>query len=1054
MSIYNTTVNKPISTLMVFIAILVLGIASYIQLPVDQYPKMDPPYITVMATYPGANASDIEENVTKILENQLNSVDNLKELTSTSYDNLAVVALEFEWEVNLDEASNDVRDAVDKAMQALPDGIDRPTIMRFNTSMMPILIYAVTADASYPGIDKILDDKLVTRLNRVDGVASVIVAGAPERVVYVDLDPNQLDAYNLTLEQIGNKILAENRDISAGSVKMGEMDYTLRIEGEFEESDQIKNLVLGTQNNKTIYLHDVARVRDTIKDITLEQIINRGNGGVLMVTKQTDANAVAVAKEAKEQLEVALKELPSDIHFQIISDNSDFIVKSINNLQQTLMYALIFVVLVVFLFLGRWRATFIIALTIPISLIVAFIYLFATGESLNVISLSSLSIAIGMVVDDAIVVLENITKHVDRGSRPREAAKYGTNEVWLSVIVTTLVTVAVFFPLTLVTGMTGILFKQLGWIVCITVCTSTVTAISLTPMLCSQLMKVQEKPKDGKFSFYNFVSTLLDRLDSAYEKLIRWVLCHKTVVICSMFFLFFGSCGLMRFIKTDFMPQNDQNYMNVYAKMQSGQRVEVTKEVALQIDSVMRAEIPEIRIINLSYGSEEEASFASMMNSTGNNILNMRVRVVDIKERDRSVFEIADQVRGILKRFPDVLQYTVSTSNGGSMGGNSVDVEIMGHDFNVTTRLAHEIAQKARQIPGAEDIKISRDEDKSELQVVLDPDKLARHGLTTSEVGSYLRNRIYGFRNSKFKENGEEYDIIVRLDEKYRSSLTEVENILITDNRGQKVRLKELGEIKEYFSPPNIERKSKQRLLKVSITPAAGIALGDIAQATQQMLDGLEDVPQEVSLYIGGRYEDQQESFSSLIMLLLLSLMLVYIVMAAQFESFKMPFIIMLSIPFAFTGVILALLLSNTTLSIVAALGAIMLVGIVTKNGIVLIDFINLMRERGIRLYDAIAQACRSRLRPVLMTSLTTILGMVPMAFSVGEGAETWRPMGIAVIGGMIFSTIITMIIVPAVYASMDKSGSRNKNKALEKQFKFMSDFDPERDLPRKNREE
>ena len=443
-----------------------------------------------------------------------------------------------------------------------------------------------------------------------------------------------------------------------------------------------------------------------------------------------------------------------------------------------------------------------------------------------------------------------------------------------------------------------------------------------------------------------------------------------------------------------------------------------------------------------------------MMNSTGNNILNMRVRVVDLKDRERSVFQIADQVRGILKRFPDVLQYTVSTSNGGSMGGNSVDIEIMGHDFNVTTRLAHEIAQKARQIPGAEDIKISRDEDKSELQVVLDPDKLARHGLTTSEVGSYLRNRIYGFRNSKFKENGEEYDIIVRLDEKYRSSLTEVENILITDNRGQKVRLKELGEIKEYFSPPNIERKSKQRLLKVSITPAAGVSLGEIAQASQQVIDGLEDVPQEVSLYIGGNYEDQQESFSSLIMLLLLSLMLVYIVMAAQFESFKMPFIIMLSIPFAFTGVILALLLTNTTLSIVAALGAIMLVGIVTKNGIVLIDFINLMRERGIRLYDAIAQACRSRLRPVLMTSLTTILGMVPMAFSMGEGSETWRPMGIAVIGGMIFSTIITMLIVPAVYAAMDKSGSRNKNKALEKQFKFMSDFDPERDLPRKRLED
>jgi len=1048
MSIYNTAVNKPISTLMVFLAILVLGVFSYVQLPVDQYPKMDPPYITVMATYPGANASDIEENVTKILEDQLNSVDDLKELTSTSYDNLAVVSLEFEWEANLDEASNDVRDAVDKAMQNLPDDIDRPTIMRFNTSMMPILIYAVTAKESYPGLDKILDDKLVTRLNRVDGVASVTLAGAPERVVYVEIDPNKMDAYNLNLEQIGNTILAENKDVPSGNVKMGLSDYTFRVEGEFEESEEIKNIVLGTRNNKTIFLHDIATVRDTLKDITLEQTINRGRGGVLLVTKQTDANAVAIAKEVKKELAAAQKELPTDINFEIIVDNSDFIVKSINNLQDTLMYALIFVVLVVFLFLGRWRATFIIALTIPISLIVAFIYLFATGESLNVISLSSLSIAIGMVVDDAIVVLENITKHIDRGSRPREAAKYGTNEVWLSVIVTTLVTVAVFFPLTLVTGMTGILFKQLGWIVCITVCTSTATAISLTPMLCSQLLKIQEAQKSGKFSFYHFVTKTLDGLDNWYEHLVRWSLKHKTFIICCMFGVFLGSCSMMKLIKTDFMPQNDQGSMSVYVKMQTGQRVEESKRVALEIDSVMRAEIPELTIINLSYGSEEEASFASMMNSTGNNILNMRVRVKDLKERDRSIFEIADQLRGILKRFPDVLEYTVSTSSN-SMSSNTVDIEIMGHEFDMTTRLANEIANKAREIPGAEDIKISRDNDKPELRLFLNKDKLAQHALTTSEVGQALRNRIYGYRNSKFKEDGEEYDIIVRFEEKYRSSITELENILITDGKGEKVRLKELGEIREYYSPPNIERKSKQRMLKVSITPAAGVAMGEIAMQAQKLIDNMDDIPQEVSIYIGGGYEDQQESFGSLIILLLLSLMLVYIVMAAQFESFKMPFIIMLAIPFAFTGVILALLLTNTTLSVIAALGAIMLVGIVTKNGIVLIDFINLMRERGIRLYDAIAQACRSRLRPVLMTSLTTILGMVPMALSVGEGSETWRPMGVAVIGGMVFSTLITLVIVPVVYAAMDKSGSRNKKKALAKQFKFMSDFDPERDLPK-----
>ena len=1048
MSIFATAVNKPISTLMIFTAVLVLGIASYLNLPVDQYPKMDPPYITVMATYPGANAADIEENVTKILEDQLNSVDDLKEITSTSYDNLSVISLEFEWEVNLDEASNDVRDAVDKSMQKLPDNIDRPTIMRFNTSMMPILIYAVTAKESYSGLDKIIEDKLINRLNRVDGVASATLAGAPERVVYVDLDPNKLDAYHLTVEQIGNKILAENMDVASGSVKIGQMDYSLRVEGEFEESAQIKDIVLGTLNNRTIYLHDVAAVRDTIKDITLEQTINRGDGGVLLITKQTDANAVAVAKEAKKQLEIAQKEMPADIHFQIIVDNSDFIVKSINNLQETLLYALLFVVLVVFLFLGRWRATFIVALTIPISLIVAFIYLFATGESLNVISLSSLSIAIGMVVDDAIVVLENVTKHIDRGSRPREAAKYGTNEVWLSVIVTTLVTVAVFFPLTLVTGMTGILFRQLGWIVCITVCTSTATAISLTPMLCSQLLKIQDKAKMKKFSFYAMSSRALDKLDAFYERLINWVLRHKSVTICAMLALFFGSMYLVRFVKTDFMPQNDQNSLNAYVKMQSGQRVEETKRVALQIDSAIRANVPEITVMNLSYGSEEEASYASLMNSTGNNILNMRIRTVERKDRDRSVFQMADQIRGILKSFPDVLEYTVSSSSGGFGGSsNSVDVEITGHDFNTTGMLAQYISRQALEIPGVGDVKISRDDDKSELQIILDQDKLAQHNLTTSQVGMYLRNRVYGFRNSKFKEDGEEYDIIVRLDEKFRSSITDIENFLIPDGNGQKIRLKELGSIREYYSPPNIERKSKQRYLKVSISPAAGVPIGQIAIYAQQIIDGIEDVPSDVSFYLGGSYEDQQESFSSLTMLLLLSLMLVYVVMAAQFESFKMPFIIMMAIPFAFTGVVLALLMTNTPLSIVAALGAVLLVGIVTKNGIVLIDFINLLRERGLPLYEAIAQACRSRLRPVLMTSLTTILGMVPMALSQGDGSETWRPMGVAVIGGMIFSTLITLIIVPAIYAATNKSGNRNKQKSISKIYTFMQGFDP-KELP------
>lgn len=1049
MSIFESAVEKPISTLMIFMAVVVIGVFSYIKLPVDQYPKMDPPYITVMATYPGANATDIEQNITKILENNLNSVDDLKEMTSTSYDNLAVITLEFEWGINLDNASNDVRDAVDKSMSSLPDGIDRPTIMRMSTSMMPILVYAVTADQSFGGLYKILEDKLVVQLNRVDGCASAFVAGLPERVVYVDLDPNKLDAYGLSIESIGNKIMAENMDISSGNVKVGIDDYSLRVEGEFDESEQIKNISIPLAGGNTIKLSDIANVRDTLRDITLEQKVQRGKGGILLVTKQSDANAVAVAQEANAIIEETLEELPSDIKFTMINDSSDFITKAIRNLEKTLAYALLSVVLVVFLFLGRWRSTFIIGMTIPISLIVAFIYLLASDGSLNTITLMSLSIAIGMVVDDAIVVLENITKHVERGSRPREAAKYGTNEVWTSVIVTTLVTIAVFFPLTLIPGIMGIFFKPLGWIICISVTTSTLTAISFTPMLCSKFLKNRNAADEEKagFSFYAWSNHTFGKLDAWYEKIIRKVLVHKKKTIALMTLIFVVSMIGAKFVSTEFFPQNDTNSLSVYAKMQQGQRVEVTREIALKVDSLIREVVgDDLKTLTVSYGTEETASFASMMNTTGNNVMNMRMRAVDVKDRDLSIFQIGDNIRNILKEIPEILEYTVSFGNNGATG-NTVDIEIIGHDFQTTTNYAQYIAQKMREVKGAEDVLISRGDDKAELQIHLDSEKLARHGLTTAGVGSSLRNKIYGFRQSKFKEDGEEYDIIVRLEEQYRSTITDVENFIITDGYGQKIRANELGEIHEGFSPPSIQRKSKQRYLKVSVTPADGYKLSDIADAAKLILK--DDIqPEGVTYYIGGAYEDQQDSFKALALLMALALLLVYIVMAAEFESFLSPFIIMLAIPFAFSGVVIALLMTGAPLSVVAALGAVMLIGIVTKNGIVLIDYINLMRERGYELNEAIALSCRSRLRPVLMTSFTTILGMLPMAIDHSEGAETWRPMGISVIGGMVFSTIITMIIVPAAYAASNKRGNRKKDVEEKKSYHFMDDFDAERDLP------
>ncbi len=1036
MSIYKSSVKKPITTLMVFAAVVIMGLYSLTRVPVDLYPEMDPPYITVMTTYVGANASDIENNVTRILEDNLNSVDKLKQITSTSSDNLSVISLEFEWESDLDEATNDIRDVIDRTLDDLPDDVDRPIIFKFNMSMYPIMFYAITAEESYPGIKKIIDEKIINPLNRVDGVGSINLIGSPQRTVYVEVDPKRLDAYNLTLEQIGSVIANENRNLPLGNVKMGKIDYQIRVQGEFSESDRLNNIVIADYQGTQVYLSDVATVRDTIKDITLEERINGSTGVRMLVTKQSGANTVKVANDIKQRMEELKHTLPPDIQIEEIIDSSTFIKGSINNLASTLMYALIFVVLVVLFFLGRWRATFIVMLTIPISLIVSFIYLGLTDNSINVISLTSLSIAIGMVVDDAIVVLENITRHIERGSSPREAAIYATNEVWMSVIVTTLVVVAVFFPLTMVTGMTGILFNQLGWIVTITVITSTLAAISLTPMLASKLLKLKDNKKPKRFSYENTIEKALNKLDNWYEKLLRRILQHKTVIIIITFGIFFSSLFLIKYIGTDFMPQTDESRLTATVELQSGLRVEETTKVTRKIETLIQERYPEALIINSSSGSDDEGGFSSMFNTTGSNIINFTIRLAELEDRERSVWEIASDFRTQLDQIPEIISYITATSNSGFGGSNTVDFEIFGYDFDVTNLYAQKVYDRIKDIEGAQNVDISRKDDKPELQIVLDRNKMAEHNLTTTQVSSLVRNRVHGLVPSYFKEEGEEYEIKIRLEEEYRSSITDILDMTITTPQGIGLKLKELGYIEEYWSPPNIERKRRERVVTISSMPD-GISLGELAQKVKEAVADI-PVPPQVMTYVGGSYEDQQESFQDLILLLMLGLMLVYIVMASQFESLRMPLIIMFSIPFAFTGVIFALLLTGTTLSVIAALGTVLLVGIVVKNGIVLVDFINLMRDRGIDFYDAISVAGKSRLRPVLMTAATTILGMLPLALSTGEGSEIWQPMGITVIGGLLVSTLVTMVIVPVMYALLASKSKRKKKEKLRKQFVFM----------------
>lgn len=1038
MSIYKSAVNKPITTIMVFTAIVVMGIYALIRIPVDLYPEMDPPFISVMTSYPGANAADIEANVTKRLETAFNTIDKVKEVTSISSDNLSVITLEFAWEANLDEATNEIRDVVDRIYPFLPDGVNRPSIFKFNTNMMPIVFFAVTAKESYSGLDKILDERIINPLNRIEGVGSVGMIGAPRRVVYVDVDPLRLDAYHLTLEQIGNAIASENLNTPSGNIKMGSLDYPLRIQGEFSESYQLTDLVVGNYNGKLIYLLDVGIVKDTLKDVSLDEKISGQTGLRMFVMKQSGANTMQVAYEVRKNLEILKKELPPDITITLIMDTSDFIKGSINNLSQTLMWAFLFVILVVLFFLGQWRATFIIVLTIPISLIVAFIYLFITGNSINVISLTSLSIAIGMVVDDAIVVLENISRHIERGSSPREAAIYATNEVWLSVIITTLVIVAVFFPLTLVGGMTGVMFKQLGWIVTITVTTSTMAALSLTPMLSSKILHLQKKKSHlSLFSYERTIEVFLSKVDDFYVKTLKWSLRHKTFVVLLSLVIFAGSVFLMRFVGTDFLPETDQSRIMASVELQTGTRVEETMQVARKLEKIIQARYPEVVIMAASSGADDEGSMFSLFSTAGSNIINLMLRLKHVDERQRSVWEIAEDLRLQIAQFPEVITFNVNTAGAG-MGSttNTVDVEIYGYDFNTTNLLAEQIRKRIIQIEGATDVSVSRKNDKPELQIVFDREKLSTHGLTTAMVSGIIRNRISGMIASKFKEEGDEYDIRVRLVEEFRSSVSDVENLTIRTPMGKMIKIKEIGRVEEYWGPPSIQHKRKERIVTVSAKPNK-VSLGQLAEKVNSELSGIE-IPQEVMIAVGGAYKEQQESFKDLALLMLISLILVFIAMASQFESFTMPFVIMFSIPFAFTGVILALLITGTTLSVIAALGAVLLIGIVVKNGIVLVDFTNLMRDRGMRLYDAIAASGKSRLRPVLMTAFTTMLGMLPLALSQGEGSEIWSPMGITVIGGLVFSTIVTMVLIPVMYGIFAKSGERDKIQKLRKKFQFL----------------
>lgn len=1034
MKIYETSVKKPITTSLIFIAIIVLGLFSLSKLSIDQFPEIEMNTAIVLVSYPGASAEDVENNVTKVMESALSTVSDLKKLKSTSKENTAIISVEFNWGTDLDAAVNDMRDKIEMVKSYLPDGCSNPMIMKISTDMMPITIISATADESTAALYKILDDGVANPLNRINGVGSVSISGAPQREIIVDCDPTKLEAYNLTVEQIGSVIAKENVSTPGGNIDIGSQTYSLRIEGEMKESSELDDIVVANYGGKSIFLKDIASVRDSVQEKAQESFVNGKKGAAIVVQKQTGANSVEVMKQIRKQLPKIQKDLPPDIQLQEVMNTTDNIENSIASLVETFVLACLFVVIVVLFFLGEWRATIIIMVTIPVALIASFIYLFITGNTINIISLSSISIALGMVVDDAIVVLENVTTHIERGSKPREAAIYGTNEVGVAVIATTLTLIAVFFPFTMMTGMAGIMFKQLGWMICIIMVVSTASALSLTPMMCSLLLK-REKDKTHSKLFTKIYSPIrrgLDKLDDLYEKLLTWAVRHKTVTICVATAIFVGSLLLGSAIGTDFIPASDNSHITGNLSLPAGANVDRTKEIAKRFQAKLEKDFPEVKQFTYDVGvpgDDSDNSFA-MMNASGSNYMSFRIKLTDVEKRKRDMFEIADELRKEIASYTEVEKFSVSAGGqGGMTSGSTIDVEILGYDFETTEKIAQTIKSEMEKIQGLKDVAIDRDEYVPQLQVDFDREKLALNGLNVATASTYVRNRMNGMTASVFREDGEEYKIKVRNDRSHRSSVEDIENILIYNTQGKAVRLSEVAKVVERQAPPSIKRQDRERVVKVSAT-LYGTTLDVAAAGIQSVIDKM-DIPTEIGTKIGGSMEDQQESFSDMGMLLILILMLVYIVMAAQFESLRYPFIIMFSIPFAFVGFILSLFITGETINLMSLIGAIMLVGIVVKNGIVLVDYINLNRERGMGISQAVILGGKSRLRPVLMTSMTTILGMVPMSLGIGEGSELWQPMGIAIVGGLTVSTLVTLVIIPTVYcvfASREVKSYRKKN--------------------------
>jgi HAE1 family hydrophobic/amphiphilic exporter-1 len=927
--------------------------------------------------------------------------------------------LKFDWGEKIDETVNDVREKIDLIRERLPEEAENPLIFKFDLAMMPIAIIAITAEDSYPNLQDIVDDEIVDPIKRVKGVASATAGGGLERQIRVDIDRDRLAALNISVEQMNAALAAQNISTPGGSIRTGYKDFLLRTPEEFSSPEEVAEVVIASRNGIPIKLKDVANVRDFFREHAFEVRMNGQKAMAIFIQKQSGENTVEVAHAVRKKLEEIKKNLPPDVEPKMVMDNSEFILASVATLRDTVFWAVFFVFIVLLFFLRDLRASIIVAVAIPTSLIITFLLMWLADYTINTDSLASLAVAVGLVVDNAIVVVDNINRHRHKGERPKEGAVFGANEVGVAVIASTLTTISIFAPIMFVGGIAAIIFGQFAAIVTMALVASLFTALMLVPMLSSRLLKVRNPDSRTILDFfYRWGEAVLSRTEQLYVRFLDWSLHNRKTVFISCVLLFVWSIGIVGFIGTEFFPQQDQNQMSAEYELPIGTRYERTGVVAQQLQAITEHSIPERRDSFIRWGVYGQAGGGHYATDEESYKGILFVSLKPKKQRDASPDDLIKRLRKITDRIPGAtIRYSAEDPLMTLIFGMSgqLAVELYGHDMDEARTYAEAVKSAITTVEGVEDVQISRKEEKPEVKVVIDREKASRLGLDARTIGKQIETFFAGRTATRYREGGDEYDVEVRLQPKDRDRIEDLRDVFISMPGSGQVSLVNVAEIEYGLGPTKIERKDQARYITVS-AEISGRDLGSVAKDVRTVLDRI-PAPPGFSYKFAGAEKEKQEAFRLLVTAVGLGMILVYMVMASQFESFRDPFIIFLSIPFGIVGVIIALALAGQAMSVVSFLALIMLVGIVVNDGIVLISYLNILRRRGLDVYSAIIEGGRSRLRPVVCTSCTTMLAMTPLAFSRGEGSEIWVPFAVTIIGGLFVGTVITLVLMPTLYS-------------------------------------